>query len=109
LTGSEVYHVSEDILVDLVRASVFDVNIDRRIVLHELLDVGREVVQSDRIDCRNADRSGDDVFDLLDLIVQLLVGLDDLLTVFVEDAAFAGEAELLLAPLDQHAGEILLQ
>ena len=52
---------------------------------------------------------GNDVLDFLEAVVQRVVALDDLLAVFVEHLALAGEAELLLAALDEQRFELPLQ
>ena len=102
---AQVHDVAQHVFVHLVGAAVFDVHVDRRVALEELLQVGRQVVQADAVNGGDADGAGDDVLDLLQLAVQGVVGGDDLLAVIVEHLAFPGEAELLLAALDQQRFE----
>ena len=106
---AQVHHVAQHVLIHLVGAAVFDVHVDRRVALQELLQVGRQVVQADAVNGGDADGAGDDVLDLLQLAVQRVVGGDDLLAVVVEHLAFPGQAELLLAALDEQRFEEALQ
>ena len=63
-------------------------------------------METDAVNRRHADGAGDDVLDFLKLALEGVIGLDDLLAVFVEDLAFAGEPELFLAPFDEERLEL---
>ena len=66
-------------------------------------------MQADAVDRGHADVAGDDVLDLLQLALERVVGLQDPFAVVVEHLAFRGEAEVLLAALDQQRFEPPLQ
>ena len=80
---AHIHHVAEHVFVDLVGTAILHVHVDGGITFQELLDVGRQIMQADAVNCRNPNGSGDDVFDLLELAVERIVGLDDLLAVLV--------------------------
>src|SRR5687768_3962253 len=58
-------------------------------------------MKSDAINGRNTDRARNNIFNLLQLMVQGIIGLDDLLAELVEDFAFAGQPELLFASFNK--------
>ncbi len=66
-------------------------------------------MQADAVNRGHADRAGDDVLDLLQLVLQRDIARNDLLAVIVQHLALAGQAELLLAPLDQQRFEKTFQ
>ena len=98
---AEVDDVARHVLVNLVGAAIFDVDVDRRITLHEPFDIRGQVVQTDAVDRCDADGAGNNVLQFRELVVQRLVGLDDLLAVIVKHLAFAREPEFFLAALDK--------
>ena len=102
---AEVNNIAEDIVINLVRPAILDVDVHGRVALHEPLDIRRQVVQTDGVNRRHADRAGNDVLQFLQLAVQRLISLDDLLAVIIEHLAFAREAELLFAAFDQQRFE----
>lgn len=106
---SEIDHVAEDIVVDLVGALVLDMDVDGGMGAQELLEVGRQVVEADGIDGGHADGTGDDVFHLLKPGEEGVMGLDDLPTVFVEKLSFAGEPEFLFGTFDEEATELAFE
>ena len=53
-------------------------DVDGGMFLEKAFDVRRQIVQADAVDRRNADHAGDDVLDLLQLVLQFGIGLDDL-------------------------------
>ena len=66
-------------------------------------------MEADAVDRDYFDGAGDDILNFLNLVAQLVVGLDDLLAVFVESIAFLGEGEFFFAPLNKHGLEFGLQ
>ncbi len=84
-------------------------DVDGGMGAEELLEVGGKVVEANGIDGGDADGSGDDVFHLLETGEEGVMGLDDLVAVFVEELAFAGEAELLLRAFDEEAIELAFE
>jgi hypothetical protein len=56
----EIDRAFETGLINLVRPAVFDADVDLRVRADELLDVGRQLVQPDAVDGRDADRPGPD-------------------------------------------------
>jgi hypothetical protein len=84
-------------------------DVNGRIVLEKAFDVRRQIMQTDAVNGRHADRPGDDVLDLLQLVMQAIVGLDDLFAEIVEDLAFPRQAEFLLAALDEQGLELSFQ
>ena len=106
---AQINDIAEHILVNLVGAAVFDVDVDGGVGLEELLEVGRQIVQADAVDGGDPDGAGNDVLDLLQLAVEGVVSGDDLLAVVVKNLAFAGEAELLFAALNKERLEEALE
>ena len=84
-------------------------DIHLRIVPHEPLDVGRQIMQPDAINGGHANVAGDDVLDLLHPAVDGVVGLEHPFAVVVKHFALRGEPEVLLAPLDKQRLEMPLQ
>ena len=66
-------------------------------------------MEANAVDRDYFDGAGDDILDFLNLVAQLVVGLDDLLAVFVESIAFLSEGEFFFAPLNKHGLEFGLQ
>ena len=66
-------------------------------------------MEADAVDRYDLDGAGDDILNFLNLVAQLVVGLDDLLAVFVKSIAFLGEGEFLFAPFNKHGIEFGLQ
>ena len=66
-------------------------------------------MQPDAVNRRDADGSGNDVFDFLKLAVQRVVGLDDLLAEIVKHLAFPREAEFLFAAFNEKRFELAFQ
>ena len=75
---------------DLVGAAVFQMDIDGGIALEEFLQVGRQIVQPNAVNSGDADCARDDVFNFLQTVVERVMGLDDLLAVFVEAPGLRG-------------------
>ena len=57
----------------------------------------------------NADGAGNDVLDLLQFAVKRIMTLDDLLAEIVKHLAFASEAELFFAALDEEGFELAFE
>ena len=57
-------------------------------------------MEANAIDRYNLYGAGDHVLNFLDFMAKLVVGLRDLVAVFVERLAFLGECEFLFAPLN---------
>src|ERR1017187_1825696 len=104
----EVDAVVQDVLVDKVRASVLDADVDRGKVVEEPLDVGRKLVEPDRVDRRDPYGPAHHLLHLLELREEHLVGVEDLLRRFVDALALARQLELLLAAVDQERLEMAL-
>ena len=66
-------------------------------------------METDAVNRRDADGAGNDVFDFLQSAVEGIVGLNDLLAVFVENLAFAREPEFLFAAFDEQRFELPFQ
>ena len=66
-------------------------------------------MQPDAIDSSNADVTGDDFLDLLQLAMQRVISLEDLLAIIVEHFPLGGEAKVFLAALDQQRFELALE
>src|SRR5689334_11211755 len=105
---SEVRHVADDIFIDLIMAAVLEVDIDARMFLEESLDVGRKLMQPDRVNAGQADIPGDDVLNLLHPALKGIVVLQDLLAVIVNQLAFGREPEILFASFNQQRFELPL-
>jgi hypothetical protein len=97
--------VAQHVLIHLSGVAVFDVNVHHRINLHEFCEVRRQIVQADAVDRRHTNRAGNDVLQFLQFAVQRVVGLDDLLAIIIEYLAFARQARILFAALDEHGFE----
>jgi hypothetical protein len=93
---AQVHHVAQNVFINLVGAAVFDVDIDGGKKLEEFFQIRRQIVQADAVNRGHADGAGNDVLDFLEAVLERVIGLDDLLAVFVKHLAFAGEAELFL-------------
>ena len=76
---AEINRVVEDILIDQVRAPIFDANVDRRVVLQKALDVRRKLVEAYRIDGLDTNRAANDLLHLLQLAQELVVAVQKLL------------------------------
>ena len=63
-------------------------------------------MQTDRVNRRDTNSSGNDVFDLLQFAVERIVCLDDLFAVLVKHLPFASEAKFLFAAFDQEGLEL---
>ncbi len=96
-----------DVFVDQIRAAIFDANIDGGVVGQKRFDVGRQLVQADTVDRRNANGAADDFLHLHQLARQLFVNVEDFLGCGVHSIAFAGELELLLTAVDEQSVEVL--
>ena len=64
-------------------------------------------METDRDDGGDVDGAADDLAHLLHLAGDLLVAVQDILGGFIQAPAFAGEAELLLAAVDDQDVEVL--
>ncbi|MEJ0090454.1 MAG: hypothetical protein WDM80_12020 [Limisphaerales bacterium] len=62
--------------------------------------------RADAVNRRDADRSGNDVLEVLQFAIQRIVGLDDLLAVFVKCLAFARQTKTFLAAFDEQRLEV---
>src|SRR5258707_1314188 len=58
-------------------------------------------MQANAVNRGHPNGAGDDLFYLVELVVQGFVSMDDLLAVIIEHLAFASQAEPLFAPLDE--------
>jgi hypothetical protein len=105
---AEIHRVVQDVLVNQVGAAVFDADVHRRVVVEELLDVGRQLMQADRVDGGDADGSADHLLHLLQFALQLLVDVQDFLRRLVNPLAFPRQIELLLAAVDHQRLEVAL-
>ena len=76
--------------------------------MQELLDEGRQLMEADGVDRRDADRAADDLLHLLQLAQEFLVLVQDFLRRLVHPQALARELELLLAAIDQQRLEMPL-
>jgi hypothetical protein len=106
---SEIDNITYDVVVNFVGSAIFDVNVYCRIRLEEPLEVRRQVMKADAVNCCHAHGARDDVFDLLQLMMQRVVTAYDLLAKVVKNLSFAREAELLLAALDKQRFEEAFQ
>jgi hypothetical protein len=104
----EVDAVVEDVLVDHVRAPVLDAHVDRGVVVQEPLDVGRQLVEPDRVDGRDPDRPAHHLLHLLELGEEPLVGVEHVLRRLVDPLPLARQLELLLAAVHQQGLEVPL-
>jgi hypothetical protein len=104
----EVDAVVQDVLVDQVRAPVLDAHVHRGEVVQELLDVGRQLVEPDRVDRRDPDRPAHDLLHLLELGEERVVGVQHVLRRLVDPLALARQLELLLAAVDKERLEVPL-
>src|SRR6185436_8491167 len=86
---AKVDDVADYIVVNLVCAAVFDVDVDRGIRFEKPLQVWGQVVEPDTVNRCHAHSSGNDVFDLLQLVVKRIVRVDDLLTEIVKHLPLA--------------------
>jgi hypothetical protein len=105
---AEINRVVQDVLVNQVGAAVFDPDVDRGVVVQEFFDVGRQLVQADGVDGRDADGAADDLLHLLQLALQLLIDVEDFLRRLIDALALARQVELLLAAVDHQRLEIAL-
>ena len=105
---AEIDGIVEDILINEVGAAVFDADVDRRVVVEEFFDVGRQFVQADGVDRGDADGTADDFLHLLQLALQFLVNVQDLLRRLIDALTFTGKIELLLAAINHQRLEIPL-
>ena len=103
---AEVHGIVQDILIDKVGPPVLDPDIDRGILLEELGDVGRQLVEPDTVDGRNVNGAADDLLHLLQVGNQLLIAVEDLLGAVVKFLALEGEAELFLTPVDNKDSKV---
>jgi hypothetical protein len=87
---AEVDLLGDDVLVDLVRARVFDVNVHLGVVAQVLLHVRRQLVQPDAVHDRDAQMTADDRAAVLQLGLDVLVLVDDLAAGAVEDRPLRG-------------------
>ena len=76
--------------------------------MQEFLDIGRQLMQADRVDRRDADRAADHLLHLLQLAQQLLVTVQQLLGGLVHPLSFPRELKLLLTAVDQERLEMPL-
>jgi len=102
---AQVHDVAQHVLIHLVGAAIFDVDVDGGIALEEFLEVGRQDVQADAVNGGDADVAGNDRFDFLELAVERIVGLEDLLAVNRKALPFGGETEILFAAFDEQGLE----
>ena len=97
---ADIGHAGDDIFVQLCRPSVFYGYIYSGVFLEKFFQVRRQLVEADTIDRYDLDVAGDDILDLLNFMAKLVVGLHDLLAIFVECLAFLGKREFLFSPLN---------
>src|SRR5882724_3362245 len=106
---AEVHDIAEHVVINLVGAPVFHVDVDRGVFLEKAFDIRWQIVQADAVNRGDANGSRNDVLDLLQLAVQGVVGLDDLFAEIVKQLAFAGEAEFFLAAFNEKRLELPFQ
>jgi len=106
---AEVAGAGEDVVVDLVGAAVFDVDVDAGVALEEALQVGGELVEADAVDGGDADRPGDEVAVLGDALGNaILEGIELLYDAeggLVKEPPLGGEGEVLAAAVDEGDAE----
>ena len=66
-------------------------------------------MQADAVDGGHADGAGDNIFDLLQLAEERVVGLDNLLAVVVENLPLPSQPKLFLAAFDEQRFELPFQ
>ena len=106
---AEVAGAGQDVVVDLVGAAVFDVDVDAGMALEEALQVGGQLVEADAVDGGDADRSGDQVAALGDAVPEGIELLDDAEGGLVEKGSLGGEGEVLPAAVDEGDPEAALE
>src|SRR5882757_1742716 len=106
---AKIHDIAKHIIVNLVRAAVFHVHVDSRMFLEKSFDIRRQIVQADAVNRCDANRAGNNIFDLLQLAVQGVVGLDDLLAEIVKQLAFTRQAKLFFAAFDKERFKLPFQ
>ena len=77
----------DQVLVNLVRAQIFQMHVDRRVVAQVLGEVRRQFMESHAIDGADPDRSGDDRADFAQPVLKLQEAADDFLAGGVKQLA----------------------
>src|SRR5205085_8994329 len=85
--NANVYRVVDDIFVDFIGATVFDVNVGVRKILDELFDDGRQLVQANRIDRRHAHLAADRIAHAFHLVVERVEAFDDFAAALIKRQA----------------------
>src|ERR1035437_2448741 len=105
---TEIDRVVQDVLVNEIRAAVFDADIDRGKILQEPFDVWRQLVQTDRVNRRYANRPANNLLHLLKFAQQLLILMQHLLRSIINALPLPRELKLLLTAVDKQRLEMPL-
>ena len=106
---AEIDAALERVLVDLVRATVLEVELHLRVRLQEALQLRGELVEPDGVHRRDAYRAGHDLRRRLQPRLEFLVALHDLLAHLVEDLAGGRELHVAARALEELLAVLVLQ
>ena len=104
----KIHRVVQNILIHEVGAPVFHPHIDRGKIVEKFLNKRRQLVQPNRVNSGQTDRTANHFFHLLQLREQLLKGVQHLLRRIVNPLTLTRELKLLLTPVDQQRFEMPL-
>ena len=104
----EIYGIMQNIFVDQIRAPVLHPHIYRREIVQKPFNIGRQFVEPDGINRRDANRAADHLLHLLQLGQQLFITVQQILRCLVDRLAFSRELELFLAAINQQGLKMLL-
>src|SRR5437588_1322917 len=98
---AQINDITKDVIIDLIGAPIFDMDIHAGIIFHETLNVRRQVVESDAVHGGNMNISREYSLNFLQPALKRVEAGKDALGVIINDFTFGSEPEIFLAAFDE--------